>query len=198
MFNASKAFDAQYYATSCGSPVERNGAWLGHFNRIAEQISTRIRPKTALDAGCAWGFLVEGLRIHSIEAWGVDISEYAIQQVLPAFRPYCWAGSLTEPLPRRYDLIVTIEVFEHLLPEQSDAAIANLCAASNDILFSSTPENKTEATHFNVRSAADWVGAFARHGFKQAEFDASFITKWAMRFVRSPCKNTGIECSRSQ
>jgi hypothetical protein len=52
-FDASKSFDAQYYATSCGTPVERNDAWLKHFNRIAEQISTQIKPKTALDARCA-------------------------------------------------------------------------------------------------------------------------------------------------
>jgi 2-polyprenyl-3-methyl-5-hydroxy-6-metoxy-1,4-benzoquinol methylase len=177
-------FNEKYYATACGSPVARNKEWLGLFDGIANNIVTKIRPRTVLDGGCAWGFLVESLRKHGVDAWGVDISEYAIQQVLPAFRPYCWVDSLTEPLPRKYDLIVTIEVLEHLLPEQSDVAVANLCAASNDILFSSTPEDKTEATHFNVRPAAEWIQAFARHGFKQAEFDAGFITKWAMRFVR--------------
>ena len=104
--------------------------------------------------------------------------------MLPAFRPYCWVGSITEPLPRKYDLIVTIETFEHLLPEQSNIAVANICAASNDILFSSTPFDKTEVTHFNVKSPEDWITSFAKYGFRQVDFDASFIKKWAMRFVR--------------
>jgi 2-polyprenyl-3-methyl-5-hydroxy-6-metoxy-1,4-benzoquinol methylase len=75
----SKAFDAYYYAHDCGLPYERNEHWLSFFGWIAERIVKEINPKTVMDAGCAMGFLLEGLRAREVEAWGVDVSEYAIR-----------------------------------------------------------------------------------------------------------------------
>ena len=97
-------FDATYFATGCGLPYERNAHWLGFFGGIADRIVREINPRTALDAGCAMGFLVEALRERGVEAYGVDISEYAISQVHPSVKPYCRLGSITEPFERRYDL----------------------------------------------------------------------------------------------
>ena len=65
-------FDAYYFAHSCGRPYVRDDHWLTFFNTIAEQISTRLQPTSVLDAGCAMGFLVEKLREHGVEAFGID------------------------------------------------------------------------------------------------------------------------------
>ncbi len=182
----SELFNAYYYSHDCGKPYERNQEWLGLFDGLARRIVSDIKPTTALDAGCAMGFLVEGLRKHGVDAWGIDISEYAIQKVHPEFQPYCQVSSILEPFPQaHYDLIVCIEVLEHLQPAEASKAIANLCKHSDDILFSSTPYDYQEATHFNVQPPEYWAEAFARHGFlRDVDFDASFITPWAMRLVR--------------
>ena len=186
----SSLFDAYYYAHSCGSPVERNDAWLGFFASVADRIVSDIAPKTVLDAGCAWGFLVEALRKRGVEAWGVDISDYAIQNVHPSVKPYCWVGSIADPFPQKYDLIVTIEVLEHMPRPASERALANLCQFSDDILFSSTPFDYKEATHFNVQLPEYWAGQFAGQGFyRDVDFDAGFVTDWAARFTR---KNKAI------
>jgi 2-polyprenyl-3-methyl-5-hydroxy-6-metoxy-1,4-benzoquinol methylase len=86
--NAS-SFDRYYYEHGLGKPYERNEDWLRFFDIIAQKIATEIQPKTVLDAGCAMGFLVESLRKKDIEAWGIDISEYAINSVYPDYRPFC-------------------------------------------------------------------------------------------------------------
>jgi len=179
-------FNAYYYAHDCGEPYQRNQAWLSLFNGFAARIISDIGPETVLDAGCAMGFLVEALRQRNVQAWGIDISEYAIRNVHPDFQPYCQVGSIIEPFPHpRYDLIVCIEVLEHLPAEQAEKAIANLCQHSDDILFSSTPFDYKEATHFNVRPPEFWAEGFARNGFfRDVDFDASFITPWAVRFCR--------------
>ncbi len=185
----SEVFDAYYFAHGCGRPYRRDPEWLAFFGSIADRIVVEINPRTALDAGCAMGFLVEALRERGVEAYGVDISEYAISQVHPNIREYCWVGSVTDPLPQQYDLIVCIEVLEHLEPAQAEAAIANLCQYTEDILFSSSPTDHKEATHLNVRPIEYWVGLFARHGFfRDLDFDATFITPWAVRLrkVRTP------------
>ena len=125
---------------------------------------------------------MECLRERGVEAWGIDVSEYAISQVHESVRPYCRVATATEPLGERYDLITCIEVLEHVPPAETDAVIGNLCAHADELLFSSTPEDFTEPTHENVRPAEDWVAAFARRGFyRDVDYDAVFLTPWAMR-----------------
>jgi SAM-dependent methyltransferase len=181
---ASDLFNAYYYAHDCGEPYLRNEIWLNRFDAFAYRICQDIQPSTVLDAGCALGMLVEVLRKRGVQAWGVDISEFAIQNVHADIRPFCKVGSITEPFEfPRYDLIVSIEVLEHLPEAETDKAIANLCQHSDDILFSSTPYDYHEATHFNVHPTEYWVECFARYGFfRDVDFDASFITPWAIRF----------------
>ena len=183
--NPSQLFDAHYYATSCGRPYQRDESWLSFFGGIADQIVQRIQPKTVLDAGCALGFLVEALRQRGVEAYGVDVSEYAIGNVHPSIQPYCWAGSVTDPFPQKYDLIVSIEVLEHMPPKEALKAVENFCKFSDDVLFSSTPFDYKEATHFNVQPPEVWSELFARQGlWRDVDFDASFITAWAVRYRR--------------
>ena len=72
-------FDSYYYAHGCGKlPYERNQGWLDTFERIAKRIVQDVQPVSVLDAGCALGFLVEGLRNQGVDAFGIDISAYAI------------------------------------------------------------------------------------------------------------------------
>ena len=103
-------YDAYYYAHDCGLAYRRDRHWLEFFDAIAAQIVTSIGPHTALDAGCAMGFLVEGLRKRGVDCYGVDISEYAIAEVHEDVRSYCWVGSICDPFPQQYDLIVCIEI----------------------------------------------------------------------------------------
>jgi len=179
-------YDQFYYATGCGKPYERNEEWLAFFGGIAKRIQEEIAPHSVLDAGCAMGFLVEKLRELGIEAYGMDISPYAISMVHDTFKPFCSLGSITEPFPRKYDLIVSIEVLEHLTPQEAEKAVANFCCFTDDILFSSSPYDFREVTHLNVRPVEYWAELFARHGFyRDLDFDASFLTPWAVRFRRS-------------
>jgi len=192
-FDNAHLFDENYFATSCGEPYERSEVWLNLFSSFAERIQEEINPSTVLDAGCAMGFLVEKLRERGIEAWGVDISEYAIGEVSAAIKEYCWVGSISEPFPRSYDLIVNIEVLEHLPKEKAEQAVSNLCAFSDQVLFSSTPYDYKEASHFNVQPVEYWAEIFAKNGFtRDVDFDASFITPWTILYKRTGYPNHRI------
>jgi hypothetical protein len=185
----SQLYDKNYFQYGCGIPYERNAHWLNFFGNIAQTIVQTIAPRTVLDAGCAMGFLVEGLRERGVEAFGIDVSDYALQQVRADLQPFCQRASVVDPLVRRYDLIVCIEVLEHLAAQESARAVENLCAHADDILFSSTPSDFKEATHFNVQPSEYWAELFARENFfRDVDFDASFVNPWAVRFrrVREP------------
>jgi SAM-dependent methyltransferase len=179
-------YGGYYYQHDCGVPYERNEHWLDFFGEIADGIVRDFHPTSVLDAGCAMGFLVEALRKRGVEAWGIDVSEYAISQVDESVREHCSVGSLAEPLPRRYDLIVSIEVVEHIPKEETDRVIANLCAATDRLLLSTSPSDYGEATHLNVQPPEAWSAALAREGFlRDVDRDASYITPWAALYERS-------------
>lgn len=178
-------YGAFYFRHDCGVPYERNEYWLGFFDRIAESIVREFHPTSVLDAGCSMGFLVEGLRKRGVDARGVDISEYAISQAHESVREYCSIGSLTKPLGQRYDLIACIEVLEHIPAADADAAIANLCAATDRLLISTTPEDYGEASHINVQPPEVWSAALAREGFlRDLDHDLSYLTPWAAVYSR--------------
>lgn len=153
------------FAHDLGRPYQRDEVWLRFFATIADRVVSDIRPCTALDAGCAVGFLVEALRDQEVNAVGVDISEYTVQQVRPDVRPSCWVGSVIDPLPQKYDFIVCIEVLKHLASSEAEQAVANFCQHPDDVLFSSTPFDYKEVTHLNVRPSDYWAELFARYGF---------------------------------
>ena len=83
--------------TAASGRIAATRSWLEFFGGIAEQIVARSRPSTVLDAGCAMGMVVEALRDRGVEAFGVDLSEYAIENVRPDVRPFCRVGSILDP-----------------------------------------------------------------------------------------------------
>jgi len=178
-------FGGYYYAHDCGIPYERNERWLQFFDEIAERISVDLTPRSVLDAGCALGMLVEALRKLDVDAYGMDVSEYAIAHADASIKEFVWSASLTEPLERHYDLVTCVEVLEHVPPSECETAIDNLCAATDRILFSSSPFDYGEPTHVNVKQPDQWAELFARRGFfRNLDADVSFLTDWAVLFER--------------
>jgi len=86
------------------------------FDMLAVELKKLFAPKTVLDLGCGKGFLVYAFRRLGIEAYGADISEYALSNSLcPS---YIYKIDLDEDrLPfedNRFDLITFLETIECL------------------------------------------------------------------------------------
>jgi len=178
-------YDEYYYSNNCGSDYTREN-FCKFFNAIADRIVKDINPRTVLDAGCAKGFLVEALRDRGVEAYGIDISEYAIGEVREDIKAYCKVGSILEPLEMSYDLIISIEVLEHLMPEDGIKALENLCKYTNDFIFTSSPTDYEEASHLNVRPTEYWTNIFAQYGlFRDINYIPDYIVSHAIRFRKN-------------
>jgi SAM-dependent methyltransferase len=184
----AEPFDEYYFAHCCGRPYGRDEHWLAFFARVADRIVSDIAPGRVLDAGCAMGLLVEALRERGVDAYGIDVSSYAIERVDERVKPFCRIGSITDPFPfgDRYDLIVSIEVLEHMPAPEAERALDNICRQTDQVIFSSTPHDYREPTHVNVHPPEYWGEQFARRGFvRDVDFDATFVTPWAVRFRRT-------------
>lgn len=187
----SEIYNKEYYERYCGGsiPYENADIWKPHFNRIADGIIKNFNPRTVLDAGCAMGYLVAALRDRNVEAYGIDISDYAISKVREDIRPFCKVGSLTKDfsteLLQRFDLIVSIEVLEHLTEEDGEKTIKNLCDNADTILFSSTPYDIIDETHINVQPSEYWAKLFYSHQFhNKYSLQPDYITDYAVCFQK--------------
>jgi SAM-dependent methyltransferase len=182
-------FGEDYYLRGgTGRAYRRDDHWVRYFAGIADRIVSGIGPRRVLDAGCALGLLVEQLRERGVEAYGIDISSYAIAHVPESVRAFCRQGSVADELTADYDLIVCQEVFPHVSPRDAGLAIANFCRHSGDVLFSSPPiVDREAARHVNFSTPGDFAAAFASNGFyRDFAFDASVVTPWAVRFRQGP------------
>lgn len=193
MTAASALYGPEYYASHCGPiPYDRSQEhWGRFFGGVADELIRVFQPARVFDAGCAHGFLVEALWDRGVEARGCDISEFAISQVRADIRQYCAATSLVEPIEGHYDLVVSIEVREHMPEAEAERAVANICAVTDRIVFSSSPTDFTEPTHINVKPPIYWLRLFAAQGFAPVTTLAlACITPWALAFER---RDTGRE-----
>jgi 2-polyprenyl-3-methyl-5-hydroxy-6-metoxy-1,4-benzoquinol methylase len=186
--NPASLYNEQYYsegyATGNDHAYGRNEPWTSFFATIARKITRKYKPETVADIGCAFGLLVEALCDQGVDAVGFDISPYAVSKARADIKDRLKVHSILDPIPivdhRKYDLVICIEVLEHLPPEQAAIAVANLCAASDRVIFSSSPDDFDEPTHFNVLPTEKWLEMFAEYDFVPAKKpQADYVAKHA-------------------
>ncbi|HLF03490.1 MAG TPA: class I SAM-dependent methyltransferase [Anaerolineales bacterium] len=133
-----------------------------------------------LDMGCATGMSVWVFRrLLGMEAYGVDVSRYAIANGVESIRPYLSRADITrEALPyhQRFDLVVSYDVFEHLPPEAlpgvmskvfsvTDKAVLGIYVLDEPIAMWHNWFNKPHADHLCERTSAWWIDTLSSLGY---------------------------------
>jgi SAM-dependent methyltransferase len=163
-----------------------NPEWRAFFLAVADRLVGIANPRTVLDVGCARGLLVQALVERGVDAHGTDISEHAVSSAHDDVRHRLVVASAAEPITQRYDLVTCIEVLEHMGPLDAERAIDAMTAASDVVVFSSSPADHDEATHVNTRPTAQWAASFAERGFfRRTDVDLGFLSPWAVMFERA-------------
>jgi 2-polyprenyl-3-methyl-5-hydroxy-6-metoxy-1,4-benzoquinol methylase len=174
-------FDADYFETGLKNNWERGYHWPhfeGLFRRTAAFLTSAfVDARSFLDAGCAKGFLVRALRERGREAWGCDISEWAIAKADPYAKPYLFRASVDKlELERDYDVLVAFHLLSQLTEDQVHAFLTRvrpririaICAV---IPLYETPEHKTapggDLGHITRESRRWWDERFLRAGWRQ-------------------------------
>lgn len=187
--NAEDYTSCYYNSTDFGGYDEyrwENPVWQAHMRMLADRVIALAAPRRVLDVGCARGLWVQALRERDVEAFGVDISEHAIESADATVRPYLKVQEATKPFDGRYDLVICSEVLEHMAPADAQLAIDNMCAAADRILFSSSPADFDEPTHVNTKPTPTWVSWFAERGFyRRTDVDVTFHNPWSVYFERA-------------
>lgn len=142
------------------------------FNAMGEFIKKRIAPERVLDLGCAKGYLVDVLRDKGIEAFGVDISNYAIEQGPAKIRAYLETCDLnTEDLPypdNYFNCIICIGTLEYISNQQHALAEITRALAKDGILLMTTLDYVPEGDELRkyARSKNRWIETFKALSFE--------------------------------
>ena len=150
------------YRSHCGAdePYDWGSPhWRTFFTMVADRIRAVANPSSVLDVGCARGLLVQALCEKGVDAYGIDVSQDAIETAHPNVATRLSLGS-AEEIAGSWDLITCIEVLEHMAPAAAEQAIDSMCAASARVIVSSTPSNFSGSTHTTVCDPAAWAGSF--------------------------------------
>lgn len=88
--NAGYTKYARWFRNDLGSVDNPQTSEGEFFSDIAKTLegANALHSKQVLDIGCAKGYLVEDLRSYGVDAYGVDVSPYAIGEADPAIAPY--------------------------------------------------------------------------------------------------------------
>ena len=149
--------------------------WLGQGYKLA------FRVKSILDVGCATGMSVWVFRcLLGLDAYGVDVSQYAIANGVKSIRPYLACVDLTcdaLTLPRQqFDLVVSYDTFEHLpvdaLPDVlikvfalTDKAVFGIYVLDEPIALWHNLFKKSHLDHTSEQTSAWWIDRLSALGY---------------------------------
>jgi SAM-dependent methyltransferase len=126
-----------------------------------------IKVQSVLDIGCGTGTWLAAAQAHGVmDVLGVD-GAYVNPKMLriPAaqFRPY----DLTQVLElnRHFDLVISLEVAEHLPESAAETLVDNLVRHGSIILFSAAVPGQGGTFHINEQWPGYWADLFAVRGY---------------------------------
>lgn len=155
-------FEQDYFETSRSNYGEVGGYWTTpqpwheeRVNRILE-----LSPTSVLDVGAANGLIVTMLRSHGIEAIGVDISRYMLDNALT---PYLVHGSAVS-LPfgtGQFDLVTSADLLEHIPEDDVRLAIVELRRVGHRNMHDiCTVDTGHDDTHVTMKPLEWWLSRF--------------------------------------
>jgi SAM-dependent methyltransferase len=146
--------------------AQREGS-LTSANAILPIVFGLIKPKSVIDFGCGVGtWLATAKRLGVERCLGLE-GPWVKTQPLAAADLEIRDTDLehTVSLEGRFDLAMSLEVAEHLAPQRADSFVADLCKASDVVLFSAATPGQDGDGHQNEQWPSYWAERFIGLGY---------------------------------
>lgn len=154
---------------------------------------------TILDVGCSRGYFVKAMRIMGFEAFGCDISKWAIENCDPDVKPFVWNRP---PISgERFDWITMKDVAEHVPMEELIGLLSNLSISAKRGMLIIVPlsaytgaryirdEDEQDTTHIHRWTLSDWI-LFLTENTKDFTVSGSYY----IRGIKECCKPKSMSC----
>jgi len=149
----------------------RDYSWerLGkYFQATAKHIAKCFNPQIALDVGAAKGFLVYALGELGVEAYGIDVSEYAVANAKGRVE-IGTAQDINSPNPV-FDVVTAFDILEHIHEAEVPQVCAELLRVAKKYVVVRVPTKEEkgdlDAYHETIKPKEWWEEQFAAQGGK--------------------------------
>lgn len=134
---------------------------------IVPELIRKVRPKSVIDVGCGIGTWLAIFEKEGIQDYlGIDGEYVEVKSLL--FDPKKFVPiDLNAPFQfnRKFDLVVCLEVAEHLEASSAKHFIRSLAALGNVIVFSAAIPGQGGQNHINEQFPDYWIELFAEMDF---------------------------------
>jgi SAM-dependent methyltransferase len=144
------------------APTSRESAGV-----IVPLVVQLVRPTSAVDVGCGTGAWLSILNEAGVEdILGID-GEYVDRSLLEIPQDRFLPRDLRLPfkVDRQFDLVVSLEVAEHLPADCADQFVDSLVGLGSAVLFSAAIPNQGGNNHINERWQTYWASLFEDRGY---------------------------------
>lgn len=152
----SSNFYAEYNATSEASA-----------EAVVPEVIRLIKPSSLVDVGCGEGVWLSVFGRHGVRrTLGIDgdyVKRERLRIPVETFQP----RDLTQPfsLPERFDLVMSLEVAEHLPEGSAPGFVRSLTGLGPVVLFSAAVPYQGGTYHINLQWQDYWARLFGAHGY---------------------------------
>jgi SAM-dependent methyltransferase len=155
------AYEQQFYEThSTGSA--RSAA------EVVPVVLEYLQPQSVIDVGCGTGdWLAAFQKCGTTDVFGVDgpwVDEAQLRIPRSRFQRADLTQSLT--MGRRFELVISLEVAEHLPPSSASTFVDSLTQLAPVVLFSAAIPYQGGTHHLNERWPTYWASLFSARGFR--------------------------------
>lgn len=161
---------SQPYSTDFFKNIQKGA--LGSAKQVVPLVVNLLHPKSVLDVGCGSGewlsVFYQDFKISDILGVDGDYMDSSMLAIPPTlFQP----RDLTKPLylNRKFDLVVSLEVAEHIPFEYADTFVENLTRHGDVVLFSAAIPGQGGVHHVNEQFPEYWAALFHVKGFSAVD-----------------------------
>jgi SAM-dependent methyltransferase len=158
--NYNDNFHEVHFQNSLNSAQEVVPLFLSYF-----------KPENVLDVGCGLGTWMSVFNQNQCDVYGIDGDYVEINSLIVEknkFKAYDLNNTFN--LGKKFDLVISLEVAEHILPDNAKKFIGSLCGHSDVILFSAAIPGQEGTMHYNEQYNQYWVDIFLDNGYECIDF----------------------------
>lgn len=145
-------FDKDYYDETYPGGLHNHV-----YDELARQLVKKYGPVSFLDVGCGCGYLVKKLGEKDCKAWGLENSEYALEN--SCIPDYIVQGSATN-MPfkdKEFDVVFSQGLFEYLTDDEIDKVWLECQRVGKKQYHVIDPyDGSTQAEKFVTKQSLDW------------------------------------------
>ena len=161
-------YDEDYYAKRKGDP------WRSEAQHVGQVVNRYFTPDSVIDFGCAIGAHLEPFYERDVDIKGVEGNSKAFDHaVVPQDRLQQYDLRDRYSSKRTYDLVLCLEVAEHIPERYADNLVDTLVEAGETIVMTAATPGQGGTHHVNEQPREYWYKKFESRGY---EYDSKAVS----------------------